>query len=129
VSSSLVDYRYTHQIWDLSYLPPSIHLYLLSGLDAGCKFFVTFVSLLVHKNDFACVSDTRQINGCNIIDAGEKIDKTIVEMKTLLDITIEGTLTDFLGVNIDRRDDGTIKLMQTKLIDQVVKDLNLDGDY
>jgi hypothetical protein len=60
-------------------------------------------------------------------DQGE-IDKAIVEMKSLLDITIEGTLTDFLGVNIDQRDDGTIKLTQTKLIDQVLRDLHLEGD-
>ncbi len=44
-------------------------------------------------------------------------------MKTELDITIEGSLTDFLGVNIDRQEDGMIKLLQPKLIEQILQDL------
>jgi hypothetical protein len=60
-------------------------------------------------------------------DKGE-IDQTIREMQSVLDITIEGDLTDFLGVNIDRREDGTIKLSQPKLIDQVISDLHLEQE-
>ena len=55
-----------------------------------------------------------------------EIDKTVEEISKALDITVEGTLTDFLGVNIDRRDDGTIKLSQPRLIDQVLEDLHLN---
>jgi len=43
-------------------------------------------------------------------------------------ITVEGNVADFLGVNIDRRDNGIIKLSQPRLIDQILKDLRLDGD-
>jgi hypothetical protein len=57
-----------------------------------------------------------------------EILKTIELMKQELDITIEGTLTDFLGVNIDRRDDGTIKLSQPRLIQQVLDDLRLSDE-
>jgi hypothetical protein len=46
-----------------------------------------------------------------------------------LDITIEGDLTDFLGVNIDWHDDGgTIHLTQLHLIHQILKDLHYDTD-
>jgi hypothetical protein len=47
----------------------------------------------------------------------KEIEDTITAMQAELDITtVEGDLTDFLGVkNIDRRDDGTIKLLQPKL--------------
>ena len=55
----------------------------------------------------------------------QEIDETINLMKKELDITIEGTLSDFLGVNIDRRKDGTIKLSQPKLIEQILQDLRL----
>ena len=48
--------------------------------------------------------------------------------KAKLNITVEGDLQDFLGVNIDRKPDGTIHLTQPHLIDQIVKDLGLDDD-
>jgi hypothetical protein len=59
----------------------------------------------------------------------KEIDQIIKEMKQVkLDITIEGNLQDFLGVNIERKLDGTIHLTQPHLIDQILKDLRLDGD-
>jgi hypothetical protein len=58
----------------------------------------------------------------------KKISDTIQLMRTELDITVEEDLTDFLGVNIDRREDGTIKLSQPKLIEQVIRDLHLNQE-
>jgi hypothetical protein len=58
----------------------------------------------------------------------EEIEATIESMKVELEITVEDNLTDFLGVNIDHRDDGTIKLSQPKLVEQVLHDLHLDQD-
>ena len=58
----------------------------------------------------------------------EEIDNIMAQMRKVnLDITEEGTLEDFLGVNIDRRNDGTIHLTQPLLIDSILKDLNLLG--
>ena len=58
-----------------------------------------------------------------------EIDKTIEDIKRAkLNITIEGDLQDFLGVNIDRKDDGSIHLTQPHLIDQILKDLRLDDE-
>ena len=59
-----------------------------------------------------------------------EIEKIIEELQTKanLQITVEGDLADFLGVNIDRRQDGTIHLTQPHLIDQILKDLRLDDD-
>ena len=58
-----------------------------------------------------------------------EIERTIQLMKDAnLNITIEGDLTDFLGVNIDRKDDGTIHLTQPKLIEQVISDLRMQND-
>jgi Reverse transcriptase (RNA-dependent DNA polymerase) len=58
----------------------------------------------------------------------EEIEATIKDMKAELDITVEDNLTDFLGVNIDYRDDGTIKLSQAKLVEQILHDLHLNQD-
>ena len=52
----------------------------------------------------------------------QEIDETIKLMNDKFDITVEGSLSDFLGINIDRRDDGTIHLTQPHLIDQLIKE-------
>lgn len=58
-----------------------------------------------------------------------EINSIIEEMqsKAKLDITIEGDLADFLGVNIDLKMDGTIHLTQPNLIQQILTDLRLGG--
>jgi hypothetical protein len=60
----------------------------------------------------------------------EEIETCMQEMKrATLDITVEGDLSDFLGVNIDRLPDGSYHLSQPKLIDSILADLRcLDGN-
>ncbi len=48
--------------------------------------------------------------------------------KVKLDITVEGDLSDFLGVSIDRLPNGSYHLSQPKLIDSILDDLRLSGD-
>ena len=45
--------------------------------------------------------------------------------KAGLKVTDEGNIEDFLGVNITRMDDNSIHLHQPHLIDQILKDLNI----
>ena len=59
----------------------------------------------------------------------DELDAIINNMQTVgLGITVEGGIDDFLGVNIDRRDDGTIHLTQPRLIDQILKEMRLHSD-
>ncbi len=59
-------------------------------------------------------------------DKGE-VDEIISQLKQAkLDITDEGNIEDFLGVNIDRRSDGSVKLSQPHLIKQISNDLKVD---
>jgi hypothetical protein len=59
----------------------------------------------------------------------KEINQIIKEMeKVKLDITVEGDLQDFLGVNIERMPDGSINLTQPHLIDQILDDLRLNDD-
>jgi hypothetical protein len=47
-----------------------------------------------------------------------EIDQMIKEIQAAgLNITIKGDLQDFLGVNIERKPDGTIHITQPHLID------------
>ena len=59
----------------------------------------------------------------------DEINQIIKEMKQAkLDTTEEGDMQDFLGVNIERKPDGSIHLTQPHLIDQILQDLRLDKD-
>jgi hypothetical protein len=58
-----------------------------------------------------------------------ELDAIVSDMKSAgLNLTIEGRIDDFLGVNIDRRDDGTIHLTQPHLIDTILKEMRLHSD-
>ena len=57
----------------------------------------------------------------------KELDKLIEDMKkTDLDLTVEGDISDFLGVKIDYKKDGTIHLTQPQLINSILKELQLD---
>jgi hypothetical protein len=58
----------------------------------------------------------------------DKIEQIIKDLQTMFDVSDEGDLTDYLGVNIDIREDGTIKLSQPHLIDQIIEDANFQND-
>ena len=57
----------------------------------------------------------------------KEIDQIVKDLrKAKLNVTDEGDIQDFLGVNIDKRKDGTIHLSQPHLVDQILKDLKMD---
>ena len=59
----------------------------------------------------------------------KEMDKIVEDMKRVgLDITVEGDIQDFLGVNIDRKDDGSVHLVQPQLIESILQDLNLTNE-
>jgi hypothetical protein len=44
-----------------------------------------------------------------------------------LNLTVEGDISDFLGVQIDRINENTFNLSQPHLINDIIKELRLDG--
>jgi hypothetical protein len=58
----------------------------------------------------------------------EAIDQVIRDVQTLFKVRNEGDLTDYLRVNIERQDNGSIKLTQPHLIDQIIEDVNFQKD-
>ena len=57
-----------------------------------------------------------------------ELDGIIEDMnKVGLKVTVEGNISDFLGVQIERKPDGTIHLTQPHLIDQILENLRLNG--
>ena len=59
----------------------------------------------------------------------KELDQAVKDLQAIgLDITDEGKLEDFLGVNIEEVDEYTYHLSQPQLIDQILKDMRLDQD-
>jgi Reverse transcriptase (RNA-dependent DNA polymerase) len=57
-----------------------------------------------------------------------KIDKTIEDIGKLFNITSNNVVDDYLGVNINRQDDGTINMTQGKLIQSILDNLGIKDD-
>ena len=59
----------------------------------------------------------------------EEIQDIIQQIRDAgLNITEEGDIQDFLGINITKHDDGRIELTQPHLIAQILKDLKMEDD-
>ena len=59
----------------------------------------------------------------------QEIKDIISDIRSIgLDITEEGDIQDFLGIHIEKKSDGTIKLSQRHLIVQILHDLKMDID-
>jgi Reverse transcriptase (RNA-dependent DNA polymerase) len=57
----------------------------------------------------------------------QELDNIVQRMNEIgLKITCDGGIEDFLGINIDRKKDGSFVLTQKRLIDSILKDLGLD---
>jgi len=73
--------------------------------------------LLIYVDDTICVFRDK--------GAGQKLAK---ELQRSFDITMEGTIKDFLGVKFKKRSNGSFSVSQPQLINSILKDLGLiDG--
>ena len=60
-----------------------------------------------------------------------ELNDVIYDIKNLEKLNIteeEGGIQDFLGIHIDQKADGIIHLTQPHLIDQILKDLNMQDN-
>ena len=59
----------------------------------------------------------------------KEIDRIIRDIQSIgLNITVEGDLQDFLGINIKKQEDSSIHLNQPHLIDDILNDLRLNKE-
>jgi len=59
----------------------------------------------------------------------DELDAIVNDMQGAeLKLTVDGKIDDFLGVNIERREDGKFVLTQPHLIDSILKDMRLHSD-
>jgi len=90
---------------------------LMQSIADNCIFYWDGIVLLIYVDDTICVFRDK--------GAGQKLAK---ELQQSFDITMEGTIEDFLGVKFEKRSNRSFSLSQPQLIDLILKDLELiDG--
>ena len=117
-----------------------IHKNIYGGRDAGRTWYLYLKDKLVNECGFRpskfdeCVfyrgkamyvlyTDDSILSGPD----KQELEKIVEDMKAAkLELTVEGDVSDFLGVNIQRNNDGSFVLTQPKLIDSILEDLWLD---
>ena len=106
--------------------------YLTKGLIARgfvqskideCVYYRGDMILLAYVDDCIIISPNN-----DDIDDIIKLMKVPCKGTRAFDVTDEGQLSDYLGVKIERKDDGTICLTQPHLIDQIISDLGLKAN-
>ena len=119
--------KLNRSLYGLKQSPRNYFLYMKDKLEASgfiqskhdaCLFFTDKVICLVYVDDTLFFAH-------NTSEIEEVID-TLKSVSTL-QITTEDDIAGFLGVHINNRDDGTIELLQTGLIDRIIEALDL-GD-
>jgi hypothetical protein len=100
------------------------YLYLRQGLkDIGfepsdhdeCVFYRGSTLFMVFTDDAIIIDKESEAN----------IDKAIKDLRGKFTVEDEGSIEDYLGVQVNKSEDGSIHLKQPQLIDAILKDLNL----
>ena len=98
-------------------------LHLKAGLEAigftqskidDCVFYRGTTIFIVYTDD-----------GILIDPDPKKIDEALNEMKQSFNVEDEGNLQDYLGVKVEKQDDGTFSFTQPHLIDSILSDVGL----
>jgi hypothetical protein len=58
----------------------------------------------------------------------EEIDQLVEKLGKTFKIEDQGNLSDYLGIKIERKPDGTLEWTQPTLTQSILKDLKLDGE-
>jgi Reverse transcriptase (RNA-dependent DNA polymerase) len=67
-------------------------------------------------------------DGILVSPHNEHMQEELKILQTQFNIAVEGTLSKYVGVNIEGREDGTIHMTQPQLIQSVLKELNFTDD-
>jgi Reverse transcriptase (RNA-dependent DNA polymerase) len=82
-----------------------------------CLYYKRDVLFLVYVDD-----------GILISPHDKHIDEELALLQQVFNISVEGTLNDYVGVNIERASDGTVHMTQPQLIQSILKELNFNDD-
>ena len=100
------------QTWQLHLCKGLIDLGFEKSDVDKCVFYRGSTILLTYVDDCILAGPSK-----------DEIDKCIQDVSNTFNLTDEGDLSDYLGINIDQLDDGCITSTQPHLIDSIIADL------
>lgn len=63
-------------------------------------------------------------DGIFFLPSQENVNQCIAELQSRFNISIEGDVSDYVGVNIEKQEDGTIHMTQPQLIKGKIQEMN-----
>lgn len=113
VKKNLYGQRQAGRVWNRHLHNGLIGAGFVSSDVDQCLYFRDSTILLIYVDD------------CLMIDPDlEKVQRAFEDIKAQgFDMTDEGNLKDYLGVDVDKREDGTIHLTQPKLITRILESI------
>jgi len=81
-----------------------------------CVFYKEGVILAIYTDDTIVFAKDNTVR-----------DRIVKELESSFNISSEGDIADFLGVKLERLEDGGIQMTQPHLIESILKDLHLDA--
>ena len=118
LNNNLYGQKQAGRVWNQFLTEKLIQVGFRQSKYDQCVFYRKNVIYILYTDDSI-------ITGPSISEIDEAINAI---KKTQLQLTEEGDVQDFLGVNITRNDDGSIKFHQPLLIDGILRDLKLPQD-
>jgi hypothetical protein len=67
-------------------------------------------------------------DGILVSPSQDKVNEELEILKKCFNISVEGTLSDYVGVNIERTEDGKILMTQPNMIRSILKEMNFNED-
>jgi hypothetical protein len=118
LKKNLYGQKQAGRVWNKHLVTRLKQIGFKQSLVDECLFFKDKIIYVLYTDDSI-------LTGPNEKD----LDKVIEEINRAgLDITVEGDVSDFLGVKIERMANGNVNLTQPHLIDQILSDLRLIGN-
>ena len=105
------------RIWNQHLHNSLLELGWTQSIADDCLYYKGNVLFVVYVDDGILISPNQ-----------EAINKELEIFKARFDISVEGTLSDYVGVNIERVDDDTIHMSQPNIINSILKELNFNDD-
>ena len=119
VNKNIYGQKQAGRVWNKYLVEKLVHkVGFTQSAHDECVFYRGNVMYVLYTDDSILAGPDR-----------EELKQVIADIQAAgLDVTEEGDIEDFLGVNIDKVDEDTFHLSQPHLIDQILRDLNLDGE-
>jgi hypothetical protein len=105
------------RVWNKHLVEKLMQIGFISSNIDECLFYKGNAVLVLYTDDSILAGP----------DSQELEDIIQAMMEVGLKLTVEGDISDFLGVQINRLDDNKFELSQPHLIAEVIKELHLDG--